>query len=98
MNHGRQHHISGALAALEAVSAHRDADDDGEDLVIVLSDLASIAKQVGILAGQAEVELAPWLTVGAHLRQARDQAAGLARSLNHACGTWAFNEQASAAA
>ncbi|MEU5845105.1 hypothetical protein [Saccharopolyspora shandongensis] len=86
-----QQHIADARAALGAA-------DIGEagDPVVVLADLAAIAELLGDLAEQARWDLASWATVGPHLAQAGDHAVALARSLQHAGGTLAYNYGAAA--
>ncbi|MEV0699799.1 hypothetical protein AB0I53_18090 [Saccharopolyspora sp. NPDC050389] len=81
-----QQHIADARAALGAA----DLVETG-DPVAVLDDLAAIAELVGRLAEQARRDLASWATVGPHLAQAGDRAAALARNLQHAGGTLAYN-------
>jgi hypothetical protein len=91
MNHGRQAHIERALTALAATEAHKGCAPGAAELVVSLSDLAAIAGLLGQLAGCTRQELADWATVGTHLHQAQEYAQGLARCLNHAAGTLAFN-------
>jgi hypothetical protein len=91
MSHDKQDHIARAHAVLAAGTAHRtDTTNDGE-VLDALSDLACMAKLVGEIAGQYRWETAEWVTVGAHLQQAQEYATGLARCLDHAGGTLAFN-------
>jgi hypothetical protein len=94
-NHHRQDHVTHAAAELGAYTSHPDTHSDSE-LLLTLSDLAAVATLVGELADRSRRELASWATVSPHLALARDQALDLARSLNHACGTLAFNSAARA--
>jgi hypothetical protein len=91
MSHTRQHHITQAADALAAATSHPAGDSSDTELLIAMSDLASIAELVGQLITDDRHELAQWATVTAHLQQAHDYADGLTRSVNHACGTLAFN-------
>ncbi|MEV0049319.1 hypothetical protein AB0H34_02340 [Saccharopolyspora shandongensis] len=81
-----QQHIADARAALGAAYL-----GEAGDPVVVLADLAAIAELLGDLAEQARRDLASWATVGPHLTQAGDHAVALARSLQHAGGTLAYN-------
>jgi hypothetical protein len=63
----------------------------GSDPVTVLADLAVIAELVGRRTEQARQDLASWATVGPHLAQAREHAAALTRSLQHAGGILEYN-------
>lgn len=96
-NHHRQDHIAHALDALGAYTAHTPETYSDSELLLTLSDLAEISKLIGALADQSRQELAAWATVAPHLVQAQEHARSLARSLNHACGTLAFNSTVQAA-
>jgi hypothetical protein len=91
MSHTRQHHIIQAADALAATTSHPAGRSSDSELLMATSNLASIAELVGQLVADYRYELAQWATVTAHLQQAHDYADDLARSLNHACGTLAFN-------
>lgn len=90
-NHQRQDHITAALDALGAYRSHDPETYSDGELLLTLSDLAEISKLVATLADQSRQELSTWATVAPHLVQAQEHARALARSLNHACGTLAFN-------
>jgi hypothetical protein len=81
-----QQHITNARNALGAADLFA-----GSDPVAVIADLAAIAELVGRLTEQARQDLASWATVGPHLAQARELAAALTRSLQHAGGTLEYN-------
>jgi hypothetical protein len=91
MSHTREHHITQAVDALSATTSHPAGSSTEDELLLAIADLASISALVGQLVNDYQVELARWATVTPHLHQACDQAAALSRSLNHACGTLAFN-------
>ncbi|HEV7908542.1 MAG TPA: hypothetical protein VGP03_10395 [Pseudonocardiaceae bacterium] len=91
MGHSKQQHIAKAFEELAATRAHQSDTSSDSELLIAMSDLAAISGLVGQLATQTRQELAEWATVGPHLRQAQEFADGLARCLNHAAGTLAFN-------
>ena len=86
-----QHYITVAADALAATGAHIPQRLSTDQLLLVLSDLATIAGLVGELATRTRRQLAAWATVGAHLNQAEQHATDLHRSLNHACATFAFS-------
>jgi hypothetical protein len=90
MDHNTHHHVSQALDALTTTSADPAQNLSAEQLIITISDLATIAGLVGQLATQTRRQLAAWATVGAHLHQAEQHADDLRRALNHACATFAF--------
>ena len=91
MSHTRQQHITQAADALSATTSHPAGGSSEHELLVAVSDLASIAELVAQLIKYYRYELAEWATVTAHLQQAHGDAHDLARSLKHACGTLAFN-------
>jgi alkylation response protein AidB-like acyl-CoA dehydrogenase len=91
MSHSREDHIKNAFTALAVTEEHKDSSLSTTDLVISLSDLAAISGLLGRLAASTRKELADWATVGTHLTLAQQYAEQLARCLNHAAGTLAFN-------
>ncbi|MDQ2883478.1 MAG: hypothetical protein M3Y48_20545 [Actinomycetota bacterium] len=90
MDHSPHDHIAQAVDALATTSVHPPQGLTADELIIAMSDLATIVRLVGRLATQTRRHLAPWVTVGAHLNQAEQHAADLSRSLHHACATFAF--------
>ncbi|MGH3843609.1 MAG: hypothetical protein ACRDS0_19515 [Pseudonocardiaceae bacterium] len=84
-----QHHIADAADALTATGGHP-PQGSADELIIALSDLATIAALLGQLATQTSRHLAAWPTVGTHLQQAEQHAEDLSRCFNHACATFAF--------
>ncbi|HZS20668.1 MAG TPA: hypothetical protein VFA63_06745 [Pseudonocardiaceae bacterium] len=97
-DHNMHQHIAAAADALAATGAHIPQRLSAEQLLVALSDLASIAGLLGELATRTRHQLAAWATVGAHLNQAEQHAADLRRSLNHACATFAFSNHPTTAA
>ncbi|HZD15823.1 MAG TPA: hypothetical protein VE196_12015 [Pseudonocardiaceae bacterium] len=95
MDHHPHHHIADAL---EATSAHPAQSRSPDELIIAMSDLATIAGLLGQLATQTRRHLAAWATVEPHLHQAEQHASDLSRSLRHACGTFAYANPSSTAA
>ena len=91
MSHAKHDDIARAYAALAASTTHQANATSDSDVLSALSDLACMAKLVGQIAGRYRWETAEWVTVGAHLQQAQEYATGLARCLDHAGGTLAFN-------
>lgn len=90
MNHHTHHHIAQAVEAMSAPSAHHPQKLSADELVIAISDLATLADLLGQFAARTRWQLAAWATVTAHLHQAEQHAGDLRRSLNHACATFAF--------
>ena len=90
MDHHTHHHIAQALDALTAPSPHPPQRLSADELIIAMSDLATIAGVLGQLATLTRRQLAASATVGAHLHQAEQHAGELRRSFNHACATFAF--------
>ncbi|MGH3548016.1 MAG: hypothetical protein ACRDQU_07850 [Pseudonocardiaceae bacterium] len=90
MDHSSHDHIAQAVDALATTNAHPPQSLTADELIIAMSDLATIARLVGQLTTQTRRHLAPWATVGAHLNQAEQHAVDLSRSLHHACATFAF--------
>jgi hypothetical protein len=91
-------HLCIAAAALAASGACLPPRLSADQLLLVLSDLASIAGLLGEFATRTRRQLAAWATVGAHLDQAEQHAADLRRSLNHAGATLAFSSHPPTAA
>jgi hypothetical protein len=90
MDHHTHHHIAQAIDTLSATSADPPQNLSADELIIAISDLATLAGLLGQLATHTRRQLAAWATVSAHLHQAEQHAGDLRRSLNHACATFAF--------
>jgi hypothetical protein len=91
MDHNPHNHIAQAADALAARAAHTPQSLSADELIIALSDLATIAALLGELATQTRRQLADWATVGAYLQQVEQYAWDLSRSAKDACATFAFN-------
>lgn len=91
MGNSRKDHITSALAALVSTADHQDRAAGDRELVVTMTDLASISELVGQLAQQTHRDVAGWATVAPHLQLAEEYAQGLARCLNHASGTLEYN-------
>jgi hypothetical protein len=62
-----------------------------EDILILVGDLARIARSLGELTAAARDRWADWGTVTPHLQAAEALAADTTRCLSHAAGIYAFN-------
>jgi hypothetical protein len=107
MDHNPHNHIAQAADALAARAAHTPQSLSADELIIALSDVATIAALLGELATQTRRQLADWATVGAqpatrrqladwatvgaYLQQVEQYAWDLSRSAKDACATFAFN-------
>jgi hypothetical protein len=91
MIHHRQNHITETVDALAVTASHLEKSSTEHELLTTLAQLASISTLVGELASDYQMKFARWATVTPHLGQARELAAALARSLNHARGVVEFN-------
>ena len=98
MDHNTRNHIAHAADALAATGARTSQRATTDQLIIALSDLATIAGLLGQLATQTRWQLAARAVVGAHLRQAEQYAENLSQSLKNACATFAFNSSPNTAA
>jgi hypothetical protein len=63
----------------------------GEDILVLVEDLARIARYLGELTAAVRDCWADWGTVTPHLQQAEALVAETTQCLSHAAGTYAFN-------
>jgi hypothetical protein len=77
--------------ALNAVAAHPPHNPSADELVVAMSDLATIAELLGRLTIQTRDQLAAWATVSAHLQYDEQQAADLSRTFHHVAAIYAFD-------
>jgi hypothetical protein len=82
--------VEAAAAALATATA-LPMTATGEDILILIGDLARIARYLGELTAAARDRWADWGTVTPHLQQAEVLAADTTRCLSHAAGIYAFH-------
>ncbi|MGH3825420.1 MAG: hypothetical protein ACRDRA_21655 [Pseudonocardiaceae bacterium] len=85
--------IDAAAEALAAAAA-LPLTATGEETLVLVWDLARIARHLGELTAAVRNRWADWGTVTPHLQRAETLAADATRCLSHAAGTYVFNTAA----